>query len=364
MLNKIGVEMIVFQPKDYERITVLGHILHYEELFCDLRDEDALAEISELRSGWDCKNSRDAEYLSSVFKRFLTEVLPKQSNWGNNEQDYDTALASDDFTLKGLLALSGKHRDVLYKENSETLNWLIARSILNEKKRNEVTDSSLLMLDKMLHDGGQSARYVVAEFGHKPHLDILIKDSLPHIRKLVAAHGHTDHLDILMHDEDVMVRRQVALVGGLKYLAVLCKDEDSAVRLAIANRGECAEVLATDESWYVRKAIALRSKKSFVKSSKLACDPIAAVRCEVASRGVQLDTLLTDEDEYVRADVAKQGRIEDLEVLINDPSRIVRLAVLKQGYGLNQLANDVDAEVRECATRYPINLENLVREYY
>lgn len=357
--------MIVFRPNHYSNITVLGHILHYEELYCDLRDKDALYEISAYRSGWDClTEAGQTEYLSSVFKRFLTEILPEQSNWGNNEQDYDAALASNDSTLRRLLALSGKHREELYKEDSDILKWLIARSILNEKKRGEVADNAMPILDELVNYKCSSVRMVVAEFGHKPHLDILITDEMPHIRKEVASHAHQDHLDILVTDEDYMVRRKVAELGGDKHLNALCSDEESSVRIAIAKRGKCASLLAKDESWYVRKALALNADKESVVAANLVDDPIAAIRCEVASRGIALDRLVNDADEYVRADVAKQGRIQDLEVLVKDESRIVRLAVVKQGYGLAQLVKDSDDDVRQQAICYPADLKNLVREHY
>lgn len=357
--------MIIFRPKEYEHITVLGHTLHYDGLYCDLRDKDALAQISEYRSGWDCLiNSGQTEFLSNVFERFLTKVLPEQSNWGNNEKDYDKALVSDDLVLQGLLALSGEHRETLYKEDSDILHWLIARSIVNEKKRGVVADNAMPILDDMVSSECSSVRMVVAEFGHKPHLDILIKDEMAHIRKSVASHGYQDHLDILVTDENYMVRRQVAKIGNDEHLGLLSKDAEDSVRLVVARRGKCATLLSKDESWYVRKAIAVNADKDLVYVTNLADDPIAAIRCDVASRGVELDKLVGDEDEYVRADVAKQGRIQDLEILVNDPYRIVRLAVAKQGYGLAQLVNDSEEDVRQQATRYPVMLEDLVRQFY
>lgn len=333
--------MIIFRPSYYSNITVLGHILHYEELYCDLRDKDALLKISEYRSGWDClTEAGQTEYLSSVFKRFFTKVLPEQSNWGNNEQDYDAALASDDSTLRKLLALSGKHREELYKEDSDILKWLIASSILNEKKRGEVADNAMPILDELVNYKCSSVRMVVAEFGHKPHLDILITDEMPHIRKEVASHAHQDHLDILVTDEDYMVRRKVAEVGGDEHLKILCKDAESSVRMAIANRGKCVSALSKDDSWHVRASLTLNGRKADLCMADLSDDPIAAVRCNLASRGVALDKLVSDKDESVRAEVAKQG------------------------YGLAILLNDSDEYVRQQATCYPIDLKNLVRQHY
>ena len=66
-----------------------------------------------------------------------------------------------------------------------------------------------------------------------------------------------------------------------------------------------------------------------------------------------LDQLIKDQDWIVRIGVVKQGY--GLDRLINDPSWLVRRAVAELGYGLDQLVKDPDYRVHEAAA---LSLEN------
>ena len=58
--------------------------------------------------------------------------------------------------------------------------------------------------------------------------------------------------------------------------------------------------------------------------------------------------------------MAKQGYV--LDILINDPSYIVRLEVAKQGYGILKLINDSSEFIKEKVIKYCI--KNPINEEY
>ena len=73
-----------------------------------------------------------------------------------------------------------------------------------------------------------------------------------------------------------------------------------------------------------------------------------------------LDILINNEDRYVRLAVAEQGY--GLDILINDESLYVRAAVAEQGYGLDKLINDEDSYVREAVARQGYGLDILIND--
>ena len=97
---------------------------------------------------------------------------------------------------------------------------------------------------------------------------------------------------------------------------------------------------------------------SFLRQSELGQ---SERRHEAAEQGYGLDKLVHDEDADVRVAVAKQGY--GLEQLVSDESWLVREEVARQGYGLEQLVNDENEYVRETAkdyaTEHGINIEKL-----
>lgn len=358
--------MIIFTKKDHEDITIMGHVLHYSGVFCDLRNGNALVDVADFCPGWDMRMDNNTCYLSEFFKDSLLNKLPDMPNWGYDEQDYQTALDSDDYVQKALLAMNGKYCDLLINDEIHDLRYYVALGILNDKKYGVVGDDAISILDRLVSADSHSTRWTIAQFGHKPHLDLLINDNFFAVREAIALHKHKEHLDILECDKDIMVRRAVAKsrrsTASDGSDEILSRDADHTVRTEVALRGDAAFLLSKDEHWQVRKAVAMNAEESLLSCSGLSIDPIAAVRIQVASRGVDLDLLVHDEDEYVRADVAKRGREQDLKLLVNDVSRIVRLEVAKKGYGLEALAKDTDPEVRKVATCHSVNFKKLFDE--
>ncbi len=83
-------------------------------------------------------------------------------------------------------------------------------------------------------------------------------------------------------------------------------------------------------------------------------DASAVVRAAVARKKVGHDMLVADESWRVRATVAKYtNESKYLEVLSKDKNDFVRYIVVKKGYCLESLKNDVDEEIAATA-RYQL----------
>ena len=84
------------------------------------------------------------------------------------------------------------------------------------------------------------------------------------------------------------------------------------------------------------------------------------VRVAVAKQGYGLDILINDKDPEVRVAVAQQGY--GLDKLINDSHCWVRVTVAQQGYGLDILINDEDPEVRVAVAKQGYGLDKLIND--
>lgn len=79
-------------------------------------------------------------------------------------------------------------------------------------------------------------------------------------------------------------------------------------------------------------------------------DKSAVVRAAVARKKVGHEFLVKDESWRVRATVAKYTKdAELLKILANDENEFVRFIVVKKGYCLESLKNDVDEEIASTA---------------
>lgn len=81
---------------------------------------------------------------------------------------------------------------------------------------------------------------------------------------------------------------------------------------------------------------------------------------------IELDELVKSELEEDRELAARFGRSKDLNVLVNDPSAIVRFAVACEGRGqdLDKLVEDKDADVRFAVAKQgrPQDLDRLIKD--
>ena len=83
-----------------------------------------------------------------------------------------------------------------------------------------------------------------------------------------------------------------------------------------------------------------------------------SVRIAVAKQGYGLDKLVNDYHWLVRKAVAEQGY--GLDKLINDKDSIIREAVAQQGYGLDKLIDDKEEAVREVVAQRGYGLDKLI----
>ena len=103
------------------------------------------------------------------------------------------------------------------------------------------------------------------------------------------------------------------------------------------------DTLVYDESWQVRKGVAIQGYGLDI----LVHDKSWQVRFAVAEQGYGLNILVNDPSSFVRHEVAKQGY--GLDILVKDKCRIVRQEVVRQGYGLDILVHDESLQIRYLA---------------
>ena len=129
----------------------------------------------------------------------------------------------------------------------------------------------------------------------------------------------------------------------IEELERVCKEYDVPRELEEQVRQLYYENLKTPEDWDI-----------------LINDEDYPVRVAVAKQGYGLDKLINDEDWIVRVAVAKQRY--GLDILVNDEDWSVRVAVAKQGYGLDKLINDRHWEVRATVAEQGYGLDKLIKD--
>lgn len=158
----------------------------------------------------------------------------------------------------------------------------------------------------------------------------LILDNDERVRAAVADYGYG--LDTLIDDSSSLVR---AIVAAKRYgLKRLINDPDPYVRAAVAREGYKLNKLVNDSSDMVREIVADMAKEDIAK--QLINDKDVIVKLNLAERGIGLDYFVHDNNAGVRAEVANHGKY--LDILINDPSPKVRIAVYN--YVINQAKDD------------------------
>ena len=138
-------------------------------------------------------------------------------------------------------------------------------------------------------------------------------------------------------------------------------------RYALAQEGYGLKSLVKDSVTFIREEAERHLKRTrggseIVRSpdtvivNRLAAHSNPSIRQEIAQKKCRLDMLINDPSELVRATVAKTGYKPTK--LVNDESSIVRMSLANQGYCLNALVHDFDPDVY-FAARNQINLKGM-----
>lgn len=264
-------------------------------------------------------NLKDREGSLTTAKKkgiepFITQlmdvIIPSMDNCGDDEQDYLTALRSEDEVLRLLLALNGKCLEILSEDSSRRVRRAVLRNLTYLKKYNYPM-GDLSWLDPMVEDSCGFVRRYVAKIAIEKHLDILINDRSNMVLEMVARKGNAKHIDILLaRHKQASIREHLAFNPHAtdEQLRLIAREGALSVLLVLAQRGFAADEVVFSEFTAVRTTF-VKNCDSYMLEQFIN-DSDSLVRVEVAWRGIGLDILQFDNDETVR--LAVNGYKENL----------------------------------------------------
>lgn len=243
--------------------------------------------------------------IDELLTDFVEQHLPTAKNWGDDEQNYDIALASENPFLRILVAMNDKHLDVLSRDSTSSVR-LAAVFRISRQDNPSIERDTLLWLDRLVNDPSEWVRREVAEIGLPHHLDVLVHDTYPMILNAVADKGQTTHLEQLLGCDDALTRMKVAANPNAtcEQLNKLSNDHQECVQLAVAERGCTNNRILTSRFLAVRMA-AVEHGQDEIELTLLAHDKSEAIRVELACRGIAHDILYEDKSAEVRLAVAQ-----------------------------------------------------------
>lgn len=286
--HHIGIEA---SRESYSRLNIgtsyiLGHFLCVTGSYTDLRTENALDDILE--------KLIDVSY--DDFRASLIDLvenkLPAISNWGDGEEDFEAALTHDEAKLRALLAMNGKYLEVLSQDEDSLVRIKVVQRMINEK--GVVEHENIGWFDAMLDDKDPLVLAKLAEYGKQEFLDTLINHNSSFVQAAVAKFGTDAHCEILI------------------------KSPDRDVRLAVAERGYGALVLARDDDFFVRRAVAKHASVADIQKTELVCDIKSSVRYQLAKRGLYTIRLANDKKRYVSEKAREQQLLKIMALIQAD----------------------------------------------
>lgn len=369
------------------KVVLLGFVGLMGDTFFDLRTPTESPTIKQIRN-W--SEARFKDFGEEVFfylslDKGLSNGGTQQNQWGNGENDWEKALKSDDENVRALVALNGKFREVTSKDASPLVRYMTVESLLKDKAKLISSYDDRYWLTEMLNDTDAGILELIAKYGLKDHIDVLIKndfesvrmaaatkanvlqlnhlvnDPSENVRALVATYGNAEQQEMLINDESEIVRCAVAKNCASWHSDMLINDTSQMVKIALIESDNHIGKFVTDNDFVVRMAVAEHCHDD--RAEPLLNDENAAVRMVLAKQYYYSNLLVNDPDEKVRAVAAKycdrhstKGEEKYLPILLKDPSPNVRLEVARRGYGLTELSKDEDYQVSSTATTYPVDL--------
>lgn len=138
--------------------------------------------------------------------------------------------------------------------------------------------------------------------------------------------------------------------GNIEDLNCYCDIAESRIfEVEVAGRIKKQHIkYAAEKIRLVRELTKQEISDYFKENYKMLCkSKNEHVRIAVAKQGYGLDKLICDKNFRVRTEVAKQGY--GLDILVYDEDPCVRYIVAERGYGLDVLIKDRDSDVRRMA---------------
>lgn len=315
----LGVNFITTDLRSGERFN--NSVLNFAG---DIESEDGRTEDAEMRME-----------LDEVVSEHLKDTTYK----GTSHEVYRDASKNTDWRIRALVALNVKFPETLSTDEEDEVVASLVSGLINDR-RYGVTHDDISWLDALTTHPSVKVRCLVAEYGKKEHLDVLVDDIDHEVLVQVVLNGYAEHLDKLVLHPNYKVRKTVIELGTEAHCLQVLNDDSGVISAdhivsqlinTIIRTGHAtAEVLSDAERRYEHGFMLARyGNKEVVGSSDLFLHKAADVRVELAKRGLFLDTLVSDQRYEVRKEVAKWGVRQHLLILINDTDARVRLEVAK-----------------------------------
>lgn len=309
--------MFEFNHSTFGEVVILGHVVSFSGALLDMRDNSWLERIkSNFTESWD--TGQESQSIKPYFEMILDSIA-LESGWGNAENAYEFALQSSDYVLRSMVALNGKHPDILSKDENEHVRACAVKGAgMLEKALGMDVDNK--WLDDMVSDDSLAVRVALCAHEEAKHLDVLINDLSPLVREMVAT--YTDNKE---------------------HLRKLACDQNDSVRMAVVENKAFSEFHLLEND--VHEEI-----QSEAIRYELRREEELAMTVDAADAG----ELLASKRPQIREMLAMRGI--GLETLVNDSSYKVRMAVAREGYGLDILMDDKSLMVAAAAIAYPAML--------
>lgn len=188
----------------------------------------------------------------------VEDLLPKLTNWGDNEEDYETALVSNNKLLRCLVASNGKHREILVKDKSPEVRI----SVLS------IMSLEILIRKRRWGEGDMINFSDVPGFEDTSYLDPLINDPDYYVRFHLAKIGIDRHVRGLLHSKNIKDVDIVLKTANQHRLdEIIAHGEEYIITLAERNKDMTEEQLkeiAQERSEYIKEGVT-RLKEMYAK---------------------------------------------------------------------------------------------------
>lgn len=202
---------------------------------------------------------RNSDFICHI----LDSVLPNIGNWGDDEEDYDTALISKNQHLRILVAVNGRYKDVLVKDEVPDVRIAVLLYL-----------QSRVSMRRIRLDGNILDFSDIEGFEDTSYLDPLVDDPDYYVRFHLAKLGMDRHVKKLLHSNDVTdVKKVLDTMFGYEIERVISYGNNYMDVLIASNNGRLTtsqlEVIANERSEYIQLGLVRRGFVSHtLKSSQ------------------------------------------------------------------------------------------------
>lgn len=308
-----------FSDSHVTDITVIGHKLL-------MMQDDKYVGYMDLNDVERCYRHANHVGILSFVSKLIEEILPNSDNWGDGEQDYETAVASNNFGWRLLSAYNIQYLDLLVLDSNYLVRVAVTE-VINKLKEDGVEMGDLEWMDALIDDESHWVRQGLAQIGVDRHIKVLVNDANEKVAKIAISKASPELLSELVKSDDPTVRFMALGNPNItqEQLEKLEYDSDKQVRLAVPSTGYTSDNLLDSSNKEIRILVAAFG--DFDKIGKLIYDEEAEVRERIANRGIGHDVLYKDPVYWVRLTVAYNANKMILERMKSDENNRVLDAV-------------------------------------